>query len=459
MRFKEEDIKYLACELPDEIKFYKFSGDFAAEHKAVAEYLKRDGLASSLRHRLEIEYVISREMQRDYLMTEEALLARVKERYPACTAEVLQKIVDEGYGDYIIRGGKKYFQRSATRNILTQKGRYLASLEDGVMAEYKRDRWREECIPIMKRCGFRAVRYTVREWIAPAEREVREGKKLRIHLPYPCACDEQSDIALNYSSHPVYISNSPHRTAFIEAECHADEKYEIEFSYTFRTNYVKADPAAVSAEQPSFYTGEQYPQIRFTPYIRALADELKGKETNPLILARIAYDYVTTNTVYSLLRPYLCIENIPEFVLLNHKGDCGAMALAFITLCRAMGVPARWQSGSNVRPDRISSHDWAQFYIAPYGWLYADLSAGAGAYRAGDYEFWDHYFGNIDTMREINCTEFQASFDPPKHFMRADPYDNQSGEIEYEDRGLILDCVNAGRSVVDFKDLTDGYIK
>lgn len=135
------------------------------------------------------------------------------------------------------------------------------------------------------------------------------------------------------------------------------------------------------------------------------------------------------------------------------------MALAFITLCRAMGVPARWQSGSNVRPDRISSHDWAQFYIAPYGWLYADLSAGAGAYRAGDYEFWDHYFGNIDTMREINCTEFQASFEPPKHFMRADPYDNQSGEIEYEDRGLILDCVNAGRSVVDFKDLTDGYIK
>jgi hypothetical protein len=41
--------------------------------------------------------------------------------------------------------------------------------------------------------------------------------------------------------------------------------------------------------------------------------------------------------------------------------------------------------------------------------------------------------------------------------MRADPYDNQSGEIEYADRGLILDSVNAGRSVVDFKDLTDGY--
>jgi hypothetical protein len=32
--------------------------------------------------------------------------------------------------------------------------------------------------------------------------------------------------------------------------------------------------------------------------------------------------------------------------------------------------------------------------------------------------------------------DFQQSFDPPKRFMRQDPYDNQSGEAEFESVGL-----------------------
>ena len=34
-------------------------------------------------------------------------------------------------------------------------------------------------------------------------------------------------------------------------------------------------------------------------------------------------------------------------------------------------------------------------------------------------------------------SEFQAALVPDKNFTRNDPYDNQLGEIEYEDRGLI----------------------
>ena len=37
--------------------------------------------------------------------------------------------------------------------------------------------------------------------------------------------------------------------------------------------------------------------------------------------------------------------------------------------------------------------------------------------------------------------ELQQEFDPPKKQWRRDPYDNQSGEIEYEDHGLIHDEV------------------
>ena len=49
----------------------------------------------------------------------------------------------------------------------------------------------------------------------------------------------------------------------------------------------------------------------------------------------------------------------------NRRGDCGIMALTFITLCRLVGIPARWQSGLSVSPTGVGCHDWAMFYIAP----------------------------------------------------------------------------------------------
>ena len=139
----------------------------------------------------------------------------------------------------------------------------------------------------------------------------------------------------------------------------------------------------------------------------------------------------------------------------NGRGDCGVQALLFITLCRIAGVPARWQSGNAVHPPRngssgrVGSHDWAQFYIAPYGWLPCDPSYGGGAKRRGDDEAWNWFFGNLDPYRYICCTEFQRQLDPPKTFMRVDPYDNQSGEIEYTDEALSFADVNCSKKLLE----------
>ena len=40
---------------------------------------------------------------------------------------------------------------------------------------------------------------------------------------------------------------------------------------------------------------EQYPHIRFTPYLRSLASEIVGEEKRPMEIARRIYDYVTNN--------------------------------------------------------------------------------------------------------------------------------------------------------------------
>ena len=114
-------------------------------------------------------------------------------------------------------------------------------------------------------------------------------------------------------------------------------------------------------------------------------------------------------------------------------------AITFVTLCRLCGVPAQWQSGLYTKPDSAGHHDWARFYVAPFGWLFADCSFGGSAYRAGDLDRWNFYFGNLEPWRMPTCSAFQQEFNPPRRFLRYDPYDNQSGDVEPDARRLYAD--------------------
>lgn len=457
IRFNEKNIKYMALELPDEINFYKYSGDFDGELAAIKRYLNSHDVTDGMKLRLALEEVIADGMTGDYLCDIDRLLERVQKKYPHCTADELENYIEMGHADYIRRGGVRYFENSAARNIMNCCRRQLEEAEKGEKADPASyfNRRLHENLDIMRKQGGRAYRFRVREHIAPDEKHSRPGSVVRVHLPYPAECPEQSGITLIDSSHPVYISDAEHRTAFIETEHRDGADYWIEFSYDIKEKYIIPDPAAVTSDLPEGddFLCEELPQIRFTPAVCELAASLRGNENDPLILARRAYDWVTTHVAYSYMRDYLYMDFIPGYAMLNGRGDCGVMALLFITLCRAMGVPARWQSGSHVEPDSIGSHDWAQFYIAPYGWLPADPSFGGGALRKGDTELWNHYFGNLDPYRQINCQGFAKPFDPPRLYLRRDPYDNQSGEIEYTDSPLWFGEINTSREVVSAEEL------
>jgi hypothetical protein len=97
----------------------------------------------------------------------------------------------------------------------------------------------------------------------------------------------------------------------------------------------------------------------------------------------------------------------------------------------------------------VGDHDWGRFYAEPYGWLYADCAYGGIAWRKGDPERWDFYFGNMDPFRIVINNDIQQTFDPPKSYMRADPYDNQCGEAEYDDRGITIDEFECERQAID----------
>ena len=458
--FLEKDVPCLALELPDEIKKYRDSYDFSGEIEAINKLLPTLDKNTDMAKRLIFERIIAEGLRDDYHVTEEELLAKIQEKFPRCTFQTLKKLTEMNYADHIVKDGRVYYQNDAKRNLFGAARVFLEHLdEEGNICPHqpRPDHFKNEAFLLLKEQGVRAFRYTVKVKLAVKEEFARVGEEITVHLPYPAICDCQPYSELVDSSHPVYISEAGHRTACIKTVLAENDKFFVTFKFDRVVKYIDLDENNVSAEQPSFYTNEALPHIRFTPYLVELANKIKGEETNPLKIAKRVYNYITENVNYSYLRDYLYIDQIPEFVLKNGKGDCGAQALTFITLCRILKVPARWESGLRVGPNIDSIHDWAQIYVAPYGWIPVDLTDGGGARRNLDSFKREYSFGNIDPFRMTACNDFQLGFDPPKKFMRCDPYDNQLGEAEYNDYGLGFGTMIRGKEILDVEDVSELY--
>ena len=462
MKLPINDLSYLSVGLPDEVKMYHFSGDFAGEIAAIDRWLTRlVPVPLCLRKRLEIQKIFATQLLDDYPLTRADVVQGIRTRYPAADEAALDAFIASGNVDYILKNGEMRFQHQAISNIFKTHTHDLERMynSDFVKPDPTTKTEMPENIRIMREKGSRAFRYEVEYWMKLEPHAEKPGQTLKIWFPYPVACESQpaDEIKLISSSHPVTVTGTCHRAAYMEVPCEAGATYTVRYSFVNRAKYTPLDldrtdyppvGEGLTTDELAYYTGEQYPHIRFTPFIRSLAAEIAGDERDPLRLARRVYDYICERIRYSYVRDYLLIENIPEFVLMNGYGDCGTMGLAFITLCRALGIPAKWQSGSACYPDSIGSHDWAQFYIAPYGWLYCDPSYGEGAARAGNEIRRNHYFGNLDPFRLVASNEFQQPLTPDKAFCRMDPYDNQNAEAEYEDENIFFEDQEHGRRVV-----------
>lgn len=431
------NFNYLQIGLPDDILLHKHYGDFNKAIQLIDSKLESGNLPKAMRNSLIVQREIIIRLSENYTFTKAEAISRVQKYIADFTEAEFDKRVDKGEIEWIyIQGIPHYFDRFYESLIKTDSNfADRAGLPNMINQENPLDR----AAHIMHEKESISNRIRVRASVKIKDEYFRSGELVRVHLPIPCSCPQQSDIRMEKmepSNGQVSPEDAPQRTIFWEESMVENHPFIVEYSYIYTASYNDISSIVPDEEQPSFDIHEQPPHIMFTPYIRELAQSLTEGIKSPLEKARVIYDFITLNVKYSFMRSYFCLENIPETCARNMRGDCGVMALLFITLCRCVGVPARWQSGLITRPDFCGAHDWAMFYIAPFGWLYADPSFGTGAVREQNEERRKFYFGNLDPFRMVANSEFQAGFTVPKTFWRADPYDNQVGEIETLHRGL-----------------------
>lgn len=432
-----DNFRFLCMGLPEDIARKKACGDLDGAVRLIERRLAQGNLPESLCRSLTVQKEMMLRLPLDYPYLRAEAIAQVKGRIADFTEQEFDALVEAGKIDWIyLNAVPHYFSRFV--ESLCKTDRAFAARTDEPWQEGEVS-LREAAARRVKEQGEVAARVRCRAVLRIKEDAFVAGEKVRAYLPLPVCCASQRDICIEQAyPQPACITpeTSAQRVIYWEQTMQTNTPFTVEFSYTRTARYYDLQHPKTSAERPDFDTGEMAPHIIFTPYLRALAAELADGVEQPLEKARKIYDYITQNVTYAFQPAYFVLENIAENCARNLRGDCGVMALLFITLCRCAGVPARWESGWYAEPGDCGAHDWAQFYAAPYGWLYADPSFGTGAVRTGNEALRQFYFGNLDYYRMAANTEFEADFAVPKSHWRTDPYDNQTGEVETAQRGL-----------------------
>ena len=451
------DLQYLSVALPEDIAKLKGCGYFEQARRVIDMRLKKD-LPLSLRKRLELEKDVLAKIPPSYPFSYDDAARELTAAFTDFRPEELQRLWEEDAADWIFKEGKPFFKDDIVANLVKTRPELAARVKNPDLLKDKEGNFSllDGVIAKMREKGELAYRIRIRSALRVKPEFEKIGETIRVHLPLPVEYAQVKDFTLlSTGPAPKHIGapDYPQRTIYFEEKYERDMEFFVEYEYVNHMRYVDPKPEEALSAQPTFYTEELEPHIVFSPYMMDLTAEVIGDEENPLLRARKIYDFVTSKVMYSFVRPYFAITDIPGYCVTGFKGDCGIQALTFITMCRCAGIPARWQSGLYANPLSIGNHDWAQYYIAPYGWLFADCSFGGAAWRAGATERWNFYASNLEPFRMPACSDFQHEFYPPKAYLRDDPYDNQTGEAEYASGGLYLPQYETTLKVVEIEEI------
>jgi hypothetical protein len=129
-----------------------------------------------------------------------------------------------------------------------------------------------------------------------------------------------------------------------------------------------------------------------------LAVKVTEGKTTPLDRSRAIYDYVFTTMRYDKTGTgwgrgdvlYACDAK---------KGNCTDFHSLFIAMARSQGIPARFEIGFPLPPDKHSAeipgyHCWAEFFEPQHGWIPVDISE---AWKHPEKK--DYFFGAHDANR------------------------------------------------------------
>lgn len=285
--------------------------------------------------------------------------------------------------------------------------------------------------------GAHHVKY--RFWIDVPVTEEIVNDTVKVWMPLPMSTQRQKNIRILSSSPEKYVlsgDRSVHNSIYFEKPTSAvGDTLHFEYVAEFDTygEYFSPEqilsalkPYDINSDVYKAYTAFENPNI---VRMDSLAHAIVGEETNPFRISEKVFDYIASTYPWAGAREYSTIECIPEYVVEEDHGDCGQVALLYISLMRTLGVPARWESGWMLHPGEKNLHDWAEVYFEGVGWVPVDLSFGRySSSKSKDIK--NFYSHGMDAHRLAANHGVGGAFYPKKRFVRSETVDAQMGEVE-----------------------------
>lgn len=258
---------------------------------------------------------------------------------------------------------------------------------------------------------------------------------VRLWIPLPRADENQAVSEVTFDSPlPLERHHEPeygNEYLYLEAERSAlPQPFEIclRFRATRRENRVALKSAwgsvrASGSPEDTNLMARFLAPDRLVPIdgvIAALArQETRGRQ-EPLEKARALYDYVVRTLRYDKSGEGWG-RGDALFACDAKRGNCTDFHALFIGMLRATGIPARFEIGFSLPPDKTAGeiggyHCWAQFYVEPYGWIPVDASEAWKHPEKRDYFFGAHDQDQVlfTLGRDIRFNPAQAG--PPLNY-------------------------------------------
>ena len=277
---------------------------------------------------------------------------------------------------------------------------------------------------------------------------VPDGAVIRCWMPFPKENHLRQDNVEILSVSDVDFILAPdsaiHRSVYMEETALKGIAtiFRLSFSYQSTAQYtdlksVKILPYNKESFLYKKYTSKELPHICFTGNVRRIADSISAPGDTPAEIVSKIYLWFKENIPWTGALEYSIMENIPEYVLENRRGDCGMQTFLYMSMLRYKGIPARWQSGWKVPPDHKNLHDWCEIYFEGTGWIPSDISYDLQ--NTEDKNLREFFMSGIDSYRMIVNDGVAGRLYPEKEHLRSEPYDFQRGEVEWNGGNLYFD--------------------
>lgn len=402
--------------------------------------------------------IIMDRIRYDFSLTPEDGLELIKERYPNVTDNDIDQWKLNKYIEYLDIDGKEFWFRKAVRNL------WLLNPIFQQVDEQKLNNYNNLVTTIIKsktdsnRCSNwhnATIKFTldVNADIVP------DGEVVNVWIPIPLNTSRQKDFKLlSSSSFCIKSIKSAHNTLLLSSRAKSGKvtHFDIQFSFKVASQYFDKEyllknlkPYNCDTEFYKLYTSSDNKHIIIDKSITELAYSIVGKEDNPVKKAELIYNWITSNFPWAGARDYGTIKNIPVYVLNQKHGDCGQVALLYITMTRALGIPSRWESGWMLHPWDINYHDWAETYFEGIGWVPTDVSIGRNSDLCKSF-----YFSGTDMYRMASNSNYKEPLSPTKLYIRTDPLDFQAGEVEWRKGNIESNDYNSSLKIISFEPIT-----